>query len=231
MTAFDSFWHAIGRQLSRPSGLGGRLTGHVMELLNEAPNREAIASLAIEPHDRVLELGFGPGRALRALVAMTPSGQVYGVDLSEEMLASASRRNKQATASGRLRLFHGEIESLPLEPGSIDKILAVNVVYFFDPLGKEIREARRLLKPGGKMAIYATDKSAMSGWKFAGTDTHRLFGRDELGLLIAQGGFGEDEFSIREVHVGFGVKGLIAMLWRKEQIASPQAEIGTAAER
>jgi SAM-dependent methyltransferase len=216
MTAFDRFWRAIGRQFSCPSGLGGRLMGHVMELINEAPNREAIASLAIEPHDTVLELGFGPGRALETLVAMARSSQVYGVDLSEEMLASAFRRNKRAVASGRLLLFHGRIDSLPLEPGSIDKILAVNVVYFFDPSGRELRDARRLLKPGGKMVIYATDKSAMSRWKFAGVDTHRLFGCDELGLLITQGGFSEDEFSIKEINVGFGVKGLIATLWRNE---------------
>ena len=162
--------------------------GRVMAFINRAPNREAIASLEIEPSDIVLELGFGPGCAIRALVAKTPLGRVYGVDPSKEMLALASRRNKHAIASGRAQLLRGRIDALPLQSGSIDKILAVNVVYFFDEYGSELREARRLLKPGGKMAIYATNKSAMAHWKFPGPDTHRLFGPNELALLIVCGG-------------------------------------------
>jgi SAM-dependent methyltransferase len=114
-------------------------------------------------------------------------------------------------------LLRGRIDALPLESGSIDKILAVNVVYFFDEYGSELREARRLLKPGGKMAIYATNKSDMAHWKFAGPDTHRLFGPDELALLIVRGGFDRDEFSIREIPVAFGVAGLVATVSKRRR--------------
>jgi len=217
MTKFDGVWRAIGRQFSCPSGLGGRLMGRVMEFINRAPNREAIASLEIEPSDVILELGFGPGCAIEILAAKAPLGRVYGVDPSEGMLASASRRNKHAIASGRVQLLQGRIDALPLRSGSIDKILAVNVVYFFDECGSEPREARRLLKPGGKMAIYATDKSEMAHWKFAGPDTHRLFGADDLALLIARGGFDSDEFSIREVRVAFGITGLVATVSKRRR--------------
>ena len=210
MTGLDGFWRVIGRQFSCPSGFSGRLMGHVMELINEAPNREAIASLEIEPSDVIVELGFGPGRAIETLVAKAPLGRVYGVDPSEEMLASASHRNKHAIASGRVQLLQGKIDALRLQSGSIDKILAVNVVYFFEIFGGEIWEARRLLKPGGKIAIYATDKSAMKHWKFASPETHQLFGRDDLALLFACGGFDIDEFSIREIPVVFGITGLVA---------------------
>jgi len=215
MTKFNGVWRAIGRQFSCPSGLSGRLMGRVMQFINRAPNREAIASLEIEASDVILELGFGPGCAIEILAAKAPLGRIYGVDPSEEMLASASRRNKHAIASGRVRLLQGRIDALPLQSGSIDKILAVNVVYFFDACGSEFHEARRLLRPGGKMAIYATDKSEMAHWKFAGPDTHRLFGPDDLALLIARGGFDSDEFSIREVPVAFGVTGLVATVSKR----------------
>jgi SAM-dependent methyltransferase len=217
MIKFDGVWRAIGCQFSCPSGLGGRLMGRVMAFINRAPNREAIASLEIKPSDIVLELGFGPGCAIRALVAKTPLGRVYGVDPSKEMLALASRRNKHAIASGRAQLLRGRIDALPLQSGSIDKILAVNVVCFFDEYGSELREARRLLKPGGKMAIYATDKSAMAHWKFAGPDTHRLFGPNELALLIVRGGFDREEFLIREIPVTFGVAGLVATVSKRRR--------------
>ena len=96
----------------------------------------------------------------------------------------------------------------------IDKILAVNVAYFFEG-DRELIAARRILKPGGGMAIYVTDKSSMSRWKFASPATHRLFGRDELAALIGRAGFGDEEVSIREVDVAPGVKGLVATAMKR----------------
>ncbi len=142
-------WSAIGRQFRLPAGFGGRVMGHVMELINAAPNREAIAALEIAPTDVVLEIGFGPGCAIEALAAMTPKGKVFGVDPSEEMLTSASRRNRGAIGEGRVRLMKGRADDWRLDPESIDKILAVNVAYFFE-VDREFIAAQRILKPGGK---------------------------------------------------------------------------------
>ncbi len=191
--------------------------GRVMELINAAPNREAIDALEIGPTDVVLELGFGPGCAIERVAELAPRGKIFGVDPSEEMLIRASRRNSRAIAEGRVRLMQGRIEDARLRPSSIDKILAVNVVYFFDESGGELDEARRLLKPGGKMAIYATDKSAMSRWKFAGPATHRLFGREDLAASIRRAGFRDDEVSIHEIDVALGVKGLVAKVSKRSR--------------
>ncbi|MGA8172288.1 MAG: class I SAM-dependent methyltransferase [Methylocystis sp.] len=183
--------------------------GRVMEVINAAPNRATIAALDIVPTEIVLEIGFGPGRAVEALAAMTPKGKIFGVDLSEEMLAGATRRNSWPIREGRVQLMKGRVDNLRLEPESIDKILAVNVAYFFEG-DQELVVARHILKPGGRMAIYVTDKSSMSRWKFASPATHRLFRRDELAAMIGHAGFGDDEVSIREVDVAPGVKGLVA---------------------
>ncbi len=191
--------------------------GRVMELINAAPNRKAIDALEIGPTDVVLELGFGPGCAIERLAELAPRGKIFGVDPSEEMLIRASRRNSRAIAEGRVRLMQGRIEDARLRPSSIDKILAVNVVYFFDESGGELDEARRLLKPGGKMAIYATDKSAMSRWKFAGPATHRLFGREDLAASIRRAGFRDNEFSIHEIEVALGVNGLVAKVSKRSR--------------
>jgi ubiquinone/menaquinone biosynthesis C-methylase UbiE len=208
-SAFDGMWSAIGRQFRLPAGFGGRVMGRVMELMNAAPNREAIAALEIAPTDVVLEIGFGPGCAVEALAALAPKGKVFGVDPSEEMLTSASRRNRRAIGEGRVRLMKGCADDLRLEPESIDKILAVNVAYFFED-DREFIAAQCILKPGGKMAIYVTDKSSMSQWKFASPATHRLFGRAELAAMIGRAGFDDRGTSIREIDVAPGVKGLVA---------------------
>ena len=204
-------WSAIGRQLKCPAGPRGRLAGSIMSVVNKQPNHLAIRALSLQPRDTVLELGFGPGGGIRAMAAMVPQGLVLGIDQSLEMLAHASRRNRQEIERERVQLRLGNFCSLPWPAGSIDKILAVNVVYFFSRDAREVREAWRVLKPGGLMAVYATDKSTMSRWKFAASDTHRLFGEDGLRSLLTEGGFREEETFIRHVALAFGIRGLLAM--------------------
>ncbi len=211
MRALESFWSGVGHQLKCPSGRAGRLAGRVMTVVNKEPNRLAIEALRIEPADRVLELGFGPGSAVRAIAAAACSGLVLGIDRSPEMLAQASRRNWRAIEQGRVELRLGRFDALPWVSGSVDKILAANVVYFFGRNADEVREARRVLRPGGLMAIYATDRATMSHWKFSGPDTHALYGQAELQSLILRGGFRADEVSIRAVSLAFGIKGLLAL--------------------
>jgi SAM-dependent methyltransferase len=214
MSALAGFWSGIGHQLKSPSGAGGRLAGRVMTVVNSAPNRLAIGALEIQPDDRVLELGFGPGSAIRALAKAASKGAVLGIDSSPDMLAQAERRNRRAIAEGRVQLRLGRFDALPWPAGSIGKILAVNVVYFFSEGGDEIREARRVLAPGGLMAVYATHKDTMQHWKFAGPDTHRLYGAADLRALLLRGGFEPQEVTVREAALAFGVRGLLALAVR-----------------
>ena len=106
--------------------------------------------------DIVLELGFGTGHAIATLTSMVRTGTVLGIDHSAAMFGKASRHNRKAIEEGRAQLLRARFDALPWPAESIGKVLAVNVVYFFGPDGAEIREARRVLRPGGTMVIYAT---------------------------------------------------------------------------
>jgi ubiquinone/menaquinone biosynthesis C-methylase UbiE len=204
-------WKSIGRQLAHPRGITGRFVGQAMAQVNRQPNRLAIDALKIEPADKVLELGFGPGRATRTLTSMVPQGQVFGIDQSAAMLGQASRYNKHAILSGRVQLQQGRFDSLPWGAETVDKILAVNVVYFFRSDAGEIHEAGRVLRPGGMIAIYATDKSTMAGWRVCTPETHRTFDRNDLMAFILSGGFTHEEVSVRSVALAFNISGLLAI--------------------
>jgi ubiquinone/menaquinone biosynthesis C-methylase UbiE len=202
---------AIGRQLRNPSGFGGRLIARLMVFGNRQPNRIAIDALKIAPSDTVLELGFGPGRAIRTLNSMVPHGRVFGIDHSATMLAQASRYNRRAIHLGRVQLQQGRFDALPWGSDTFDKILAVNAVYFFRADAAEIREARRVLRPGGMMAIYATHKSVMARWKFSCPETHRLFDDHELLTLILKGAAANDEVSVCSVTLALRIAGVLAI--------------------
>jgi ubiquinone/menaquinone biosynthesis C-methylase UbiE len=202
-------WAAIGRQLRNPSGFGGRLIGRLMALANRRSNGIAIRALDCSPDDTILDLGCGSGPAVKVLAAMAGQGLILGIDHSETMLARALRHNRYAIRHGRVRLLRGRIDALPCRDNTIDRILAVHVVYFAGAAA--VREARRVLRPGGQIVIVATDRSAMARWTFAQPSTHELFDLPGLADLLVRGGFATSEISVTPIKLAFGVQALLAI--------------------
>lgn len=139
----------------RPTGALGRLAGWEMALRssNRRRNKWAVSLLDVRPTDRVLEIGFGPGIAIRALAQRATEGIVVGVDHSEVMVAQARQRNAAAVRDGRVELHLGSAESLPRFDVRFDKILAVNSMGFWPDPPARLRELRELLVDGGVIAI------------------------------------------------------------------------------
>lgn len=206
-----SVWHAIGRQFRNPSGIGGYLTGYVMRGINRRANSAAIAALSIKPGDCVLDLGCGPGAAIREMCRLAQDVMVHGVDQSEVMIRQAARRNRGALKSGRVALHHGLFANLPFEDASVDKVLAVNVAYFWQDTAAVLAEIARVMRPGGILAIYVTDASVMRHWQFAGPPTHRLFDAAQLRTAFVDSAFPISDVKVFEISAGAGVTGLVAI--------------------
>lgn len=206
-----SLWHQVGQQLKYPHGVWGCALGHAMRLANAKPNAAAIDALAIEPGDTILELGFGPGQAVACMAQYATSGKIYGIDASPTMLKQALRLNRRAVKEGRVVLQMGDFLPLQLASASVDKILAVNVVYFWRDAAAVIGECHRVLRHGGKLAIYATDASTMKRWKFANTGTHLHYTVNRLRDALQQGGFTEQELTITPMIIPPGVRGILAV--------------------
>lgn len=207
-------WHEIGRQLAYPSGPFGHLAGLLMERANREPYRLALEALAPGRDDEVLEIGIGPGAGLAELTRQVTRGRVFGLDGSPQMLRRAARRNRCAVASGHLILASGDFCHLPWGAARFDTVLAVNVAYFFDVEGRAAREIRRVLRPGGRAALYVTDRETMRTWPFAGPDTHTTYDAEGLRGLLVRGGFAPEAVEIRQVALPMNVKGLVAIARR-----------------
>jgi ubiquinone/menaquinone biosynthesis C-methylase UbiE len=115
--------------------------------------------LEVEANDGVLEVGFGPGVVIQRLSKLAAAGHVAGIDQSREMVEQARARNATAIQSGRVDLRHGSVESLPFDDNSFDKALAINSMQLWPDAVAGLREIRRVMKPGGGIALGFTPYS------------------------------------------------------------------------
>ena len=146
---------ALVRQFSRPAGLLGRVVGLIMATRpsNLERNMRTLAQVDIQPDDRILEIGFGPGIGIERAAELAKRGEVIGVDHSELMLRQASRRNATAIAAGRVDLRLGTAERLPEFSEPFDKVIAINSYLFWtDPEGV-LLGLRNRMKSGGTIAL------------------------------------------------------------------------------
>lgn len=177
----------VVRRFSHPSGLGGRVAGWVMSRRpsNLERNRWAVDLLDIQPTDRVIEIGCGPGIAIAALAERACEGLVVGVDRSDVMIHQARRRNKEAIEAGRIRLVHAAIEHLDAVDGPFDAALAVNTVGFWPEPTAQLRKMARMMRAGGRIALVSQPRCPGAT---AATSTEAGHG---LAALLTAAGFDE----------------------------------------
>lgn len=183
----------MNQMFIRPEGRLGELAADLMEENGGPMAKRAVAQLNLKSDGSAIEIGFGPGLGLEALVRAVPLGRVTGVDPSLLMHRRAKARNAAAIREGRIVLLKGFVESLPVPTASCDGALAIDNLHFWPDRRAGLIELRRVLRPNAPFACAFTPPS---GGQKAG-----------LSELFAQAGF--IEVTISDFPEGFMVKGFV----------------------
>jgi trans-aconitate methyltransferase len=147
----------IIQQFQKPAGPLGSLVGVILATRSSNLQRNAwtVDLLSIEARHRVLELGCGPGVALKAALTRARDGLVVGVDHSEVMLNQATKRNRQAVAERKLILHLGELDNLQMitdSHGRFDRVFSINVLQFLKNRQDALRSLFNATAAGGVLA-------------------------------------------------------------------------------
>lgn len=181
-------------QFGRPTGFWGNIAGTIMAYTRSNKDRIhwTISLLDIKPDDRLLEIGFGPGYAIELVNKIAPEGFIAGVDHSEVMVRQAGKRNAMAIRDGKVELLLGSVSNLPKFNEPFDKIFTINSIHFWTEPIDCLKKLRKLLKPGGLIAVTLQPRS-----RNAVDSTTKEIGK-EIALNLERAGFSQVRLEIRQ---------------------------------
>ncbi|GHO89723.1 class I SAM-dependent methyltransferase [Dictyobacter formicarum] len=182
MHSHETRKHAQVRHLSHLNfiftGWGSRVYEQTMVRLTRPLYQRVIEDLAsLQLYEgKVLDVGTGPGVLARDIAHSFPRLQVYGIDLSTDMIRLARERTRQEQIKERVQFDIGDVRQLPYPDHSFDVVVSTISLHHWQELEQPLRELYRVLQPGGRVWIYDARfiktevvEKAQASTSFAGT--------------------------------------------------------------
>ena len=156
----------IADQLSQPKGEMAVSIGEKMNEVNAFISEQTISALQPSTGHSIVEIGPGNGTLSKSMVsALGVKGRYTGIELSAEMAIEASRQLGHG-ATCPVQIHTCGYDDAPIEPGTVDGVMAVNVLYFIEDLDHLFNRIAGWLKPGGLVAFGIRSEYALKAMPF-----------------------------------------------------------------
>ena len=201
-------------QARKPTKWIGRRFLRAMNVTHSALTDWGLGHVRIGKSFAILDVGCGGGRTVGKLAKLAPEGKVYGIDYSAESVAASRRENASAIAAGRVEIEQASVSHLPFPDDHFDLVVSVESQYYWPKPVDDMREIRRVVKPGGRaIVILETYKGGRFGW-LKGPVMKVLMSKhltlEQHREIFSAAGFSEIEISTEPRHgwfCGVGTKG------------------------
>lgn len=204
------FNRLLANNLRKPTGLAGIVVGWLMNKFNSGIINMSINAIPKDNCSRIAEVGIGNGKTLAIISKRYPRAYLYGVDISSTMLKRAEKRNKKLIDDGRLALQLNSIEKMDIESESIDTVLTINTLYFWNDPHNALNETHRILKNDGCFILSFNPKEEMQKSIYS-PDIFTLYSIDQVQTLLE-----EHQFSrIKTMEVADRLEKYVCMIAKK----------------
>lgn len=187
---------------AKPQGEDGEMMLKRMNESHSAVTCWALEHWQIAPDDEILDIGCGGGATLKRMSEKVTTGHLTGVDYSPVSVKTSLETNRQDVKSGKMKVREGSVESLSFADDTFDKITTVESFYFWPAPQENLKEVRRVLKPGGTFVLVADtyNKEGLDPKTLENIYRFHLFTptREEFQELFEKAGFEDIQIHIKE---------------------------------
>jgi ubiquinone/menaquinone biosynthesis C-methylase UbiE len=146
---FNAFIKYVGNNFGNPNGFGGIISTKIMNIINQRQYKAVLENIQIKQNQNILDIGFGNGYLINKLLKQNIPKNIYGIEISNDMINKVKNKNKKYIDSGILKIFLENTSETSFENNIFDKIYTINTIYFWQELDKCFSEIKRIIKPDG----------------------------------------------------------------------------------
>lgn len=184
----SGFKELMTKQFAKPEGKAGRFFTLAMNVFNFKLYNAVYNFVSKDEGAKILDVGFGNGDMLKRLDEKLDA-QLYGIDISQDMMTAALKANAEAVADKRMFLEVAPVEEMPYEGGVFDTVYTINTIYFWQEPDKAMGEILRVLKDGGRFVCAFYGEKYFEKYKHFRGEYEKYYTVGELKELAQRHGF------------------------------------------
>lgn len=190
------------QQCRKPTGERGREIVEYMNMSHRELTRWGVGHIDTTEAAQILDIGCGGGKTINELAHTAKSARVFGIDYSPDCVEMSSSLNADLIKDGRVKILQATVSALPFDNDSFDLVTAVETYYFWPDLVNDLKEIRRVLKPGGTILlineVYKHEKFAARNEELSREGNFPYHSPEEYEAFLTSAGFVSIEIDTRE---------------------------------